>query len=102
MMSALVQEIRLGLRALRKRPLATALAVLALGLGIGANAALFSAVDAVLLRPFPFAEQERLVVVWEKDLGRGMERVEVSLPELRGLAPARPRASSGSRPCRTR
>jgi putative ABC transport system permease protein len=58
------------------------LAVVALGLGIGANAALFSAVDAVLLRPLPFADPDRLVVIWESDAGRGMSRVEVSYPNF--------------------
>jgi len=81
-MSSLVQDVRHGLRALRKRPFATALAVFALGLGIGANAALFSAVDAVLLRPLPFANQDRLVVIWESDLARGMKQVEVSYPNF--------------------
>ncbi|MFI5005968.1 MAG: ABC transporter permease [Solirubrobacterales bacterium] len=81
-MNALGQDIRFGFRLLARRPWATFVAVLALALGIGANAALFSAVDAVLLRPFPFTDQDRLVVVWEKDLGRGMERVEVSYPNF--------------------
>jgi putative ABC transport system permease protein len=81
-MDALGQDFHFALRLLARRPWATLVAVLALALGIGANAALFSAVDAVLLRPFPFTDQDRLVVVWEKDLGRGMERVEVSYPNF--------------------
>src|SRR5262245_6443324 len=75
-------EVRHALRALWKRPLATLLAVAALALGIGANAALFSAVDAVLLRPFPFADPDRLFVIWETDTTRGMKRAEVSYPSF--------------------
>jgi len=81
-MDALKQDLRGGLRLLARRPLASLAAILALGLGIGANAALFSVVDAVLVRPFPFADQDRLVVVWEKDLGRGLGRLEVSYPNF--------------------
>ncbi len=75
-------EVRQAFRALRKRPLATLLAIAALALGIGANAALFSAVDAVLLRPFPFADPDRLFVIWETDPKRGMSRAEVSYPNF--------------------
>jgi putative ABC transport system permease protein len=75
-------EVRHALRALRKRPLATLLGIAALALGIGANAALFSAVDAVLLRPFPFSDPDRLFVIWETDLARGMKRAEVSYPSF--------------------
>ena len=81
-MSTLFHEIRHAYRALRKRPLATLLAVAAIALGIGANAALFSAVDAVLLRPFPFSEPDRLYVIWETDQKRGMNRAEVSYPNF--------------------
>jgi putative ABC transport system permease protein len=81
-MSTLFHEIRHAYRALRRRPLAAVLAVAALALGIGANAALFSAVDAVLLRPFPFSDPDRLFVIWETDPQRGMERAEVSYPNF--------------------
>src|SRR5262245_36810398 len=75
-------EVRHAFRALARRPLGTLLAIAALALGIGANAALFSAVDAVLLRPFPFADADRLFVIWETDLKRGMSRAEVSYPSF--------------------
>src|ERR1044072_3418210 len=61
----LQQDVLFGLRVLRRNPVFSLVAVVALALGIGANTALFSITTAVVFRPLPFAEAERLLTLWE-------------------------------------
>ena len=77
-MQTLWQDLRYGARMLKNKPGFTSVAVMTLALGIGAIVTIFSSVDALMLRPFAFARQERLMMVWETDLARGIERSEVS------------------------
>jgi len=64
-----MHDLRLALRALSRAPGFTAAAVLSLAIGIGANTALYSVVDALLLRPLPYADAERLVILWNRSPG---------------------------------
>ncbi len=79
-MRTLLQDMRFGLRTLLKRPGFTVVAVLTLALGIGANTAIFSVVNAVLLRPLPFRDSERLVSVFETT--QKIPRDFISVPNL--------------------
>lgn len=81
-MEALVQDLRYAVRQLVRSPGFTVVAVLTLGLGIGANTAIFSVVDGVLLRPTPFADAERLTMVWETDRKSGTTREPASVPDF--------------------
>jgi len=74
----LFQDARFALRTLRKNPGFTFAAVFALALGIGANSAMFSVIDGVLLQPLPFPNSDRIVNVWETNMKRNLLRFPVA------------------------
>ena len=77
-----MRDLRFGLRVLLKNPGFTLIAVATLALGIGANSAMFSVVNTVLLKPFSFRNPEQLVVVWERSLKENLPRMVVSPPNF--------------------
>src|SRR5258708_22334022 len=84
-MGTLLQDIRYGLRMLVKKPTFTIVAVLTLALGVGANTAIFSIVNAVLLRSLPYPDPDRLVRIFFNEPGVGLRGVRFSKPEVDDL-----------------
>jgi len=80
-----MNDLKFACRQLLKNPGFTAVAVVTLALGIGANSAMFSVINAVLIRPLPFPEPERLVSVWQEYPQRAWPRAYFSLPNFRDL-----------------
>ncbi len=84
-MTTLLQDVRYALRLLRTNPGFTVVAVLSLALGVGANTAIFSIVNAVLLRPLPYRDSDRLVRIYFNQPGIGLRDVAFSKPEMDDL-----------------
>jgi putative ABC transport system permease protein len=81
-MDTLLQDLRYGARMLLKSPGFTAVAIFSLALGIGANTAVFSVVNAVLLKALPYHEPESIVLVWGEDKAAGSSRGQVSATDV--------------------
>src|SRR4029450_8806068 len=79
-MHTLWQDVRYGARMLLKSPGITFVVILALALGIGANTAIFSVVDAALLRPLPYDESDRLVFI--NETSKSMDEISISYPNF--------------------
>jgi putative ABC transport system permease protein len=78
-MDSILRDLKFSIRSLLRRPGLTLIAILTLGIGIGANSAIFSMVNALLLKPLPFPDPDRIVALWDKVPSRGVERNEVTV-----------------------
>jgi len=81
-LESLWQDVRYGARVLRRSPGFTAVAAITLALGVGANTAIFTVVNAVVLRPLPFSEPDRLIRVWESNPEKGWPQFSASHPNF--------------------
>lgn len=77
----MINDIRLAFRSLLNAPGFSAVAIITVALAIGANSAVFSLVNALLIRPLPYKAPQELVLLWQKFLGQGLEQIPVSAPE---------------------
>ena len=83
-MNSILNDLRFGLRMMVRSPAFSLIAIITLALGIGANTAIFSVVDAVLLRPLPYPEADRLVFLWSTMNARGVVQSGSALPDYHG------------------
>src|SRR5690349_18074616 len=83
-MNSLINDLRFGFRMMVRNPVFTLIAVVTLALGIGANTAIFSVVDAVLLRPLPYPGADRLVFLWSTMNSQGVPQSGSALPDYQG------------------
>jgi len=81
-MDTLWQDLRYGVRMLRRNPGFAAVAILTLAIGIGANIVIFSVVNGILLKPLPFPDSHRVVTIWETDANRNVTRGTASAAEF--------------------
>src|SRR5213595_1592446 len=81
----MLSEIKVVLRGLLKSPGFTIIAIATLALAIGANSAVFSLINALLVRPLPYQQPSRLALVWERFAVQGLDRIPVSPPEYLDL-----------------
>src|ERR1044072_1354865 len=81
-METLIQDVRYGIRMMRKSTAITAIAVISLALGIGANTVIFSVVNAILLKSLPFNDPDRIVLAWGNTPAEGKIRNQVSATDV--------------------
>jgi len=81
-MESIIKDLRHALRGFLKRPAFSVLAVTTLALGIGANSAIFSVVNSIILRPLPYRDSSQLMVIWGNLHNNGLDEIELSAPEF--------------------
>jgi putative ABC transport system permease protein len=81
----MLQEIRFAIRSLAKSPAFVVIAIATLALAIGANSAVFSLINALLIRPLPYQKPSRIALIWEQFVTQGLERIPCSPPEYLDL-----------------